>query len=70
MYSIESVKLTKKIGHDVITHHETDGNNQPKDALKSVLNAEVGRGAKEEEGDMCPGELGEGREMCQEKGVD
>ena len=50
-------RLTKEIGHDVITDHQTDRNNEPEDALKGVLDTKVGGEAKEEQGDVGPREL-------------
>lgn len=48
---------TKEVGHDVIADHQTDRNNQPEDALEGVLNAEVGGAPKQEQSNVCPGEL-------------
>ena len=48
---------TKQVGHDVIAHYHGHRNNEPEYTLKGNLNDEIGRTAKEEEGQVSPCEL-------------
>ena len=48
---------TKEISHDVIADHHGDRYKDPENALKCILNDEIGWGPEEEEGYVCPREL-------------
>ena len=48
---------TKEISHDVIADHHGDRYKDPENALKRILNDEIGWGPEKEEGYVCPREL-------------